>query len=60
MAEDKTLECVECKQSFVWTGGERDFYEKSGFSEPKRCRPCREARKAKKNGQGPKPSGRQP
>jgi hypothetical protein len=58
--EDKTIECADCQQAFTWNVGEQEFYQRSGFVEPRRCKPCRELRKAKKNGQGPKPTGRQP
>lgn len=52
---DKTLKCVEggkCPSggSFVFSAGEQEFYERKGFTEtPKRCKDCREARKAKRN-----------
>ncbi len=44
--EDKTLVCVECGQSFVFTAGEQEFYAQKGFmNEPKRCKPCKAQRK---------------
>ncbi len=47
-AEDKTIVCVDCKQEFVHTAEDQARYAERGFTnEPKRCRPCREARKAK-------------
>jgi hypothetical protein len=45
---DKTIKCRECKQDFTFTEGEQDFYAQRDFSEPKRCKPCRDARKAKR------------
>ncbi len=51
--EDKRLTCVECGQQFVFTAGEQEFYALKGFqAEPKRCRPCREARKLRSSGDG--------
>lgn len=45
---DKTIVCVDCKQEFVHTADDQKRYAERGFTnEPKRCRPCREARKAK-------------
>ncbi|HJZ85445.1 MAG TPA: zinc-ribbon domain containing protein [Polyangia bacterium] len=47
--QDKTLQCADCGQDFVFTAGEQEFYERKGFKEiPKRCKPCREARKARR------------
>lgn len=46
---DKTITCAECKQPFTFTEGEQEFYAQRGYSEPKRCKPCRDARKAQKD-----------
>ena len=46
MYTDKILVCADCSQQFVFTASEQDFYAQRGFSEPKRCAPCRNARKA--------------
>jgi CxxC-x17-CxxC domain-containing protein len=43
---DKILVCADCGQQFVFTASEQDFFAQRGFSEPKRCAPCRNARKA--------------
>ncbi|NLZ93075.1 MAG: zinc-binding protein [Firmicutes bacterium] len=46
MYEDKNLTCRECKQEFVFTAGEQEFYAEKGFeNEPARCPACRAARK---------------
>ena len=45
---DKELSCKDCGQLFTFTEGEQDFFSQRGFSEPVRCRPCRDARKAQK------------
>ena len=49
--EDKQLKCRDCKGTFTWSAGEQDFYEKRGFTEPKRCRECRQARKQQESEQ---------
>ncbi len=48
--EDKTLNCVDCQQEFIFTSGEQEFYAEKGFeNEPKRCPDCRRAKKAQRN-----------
>jgi CxxC-x17-CxxC domain-containing protein len=43
--EDKTLQCVECGESFTFTVAEQEFFASRGYTnEPKRCSTCREAR----------------
>lgn len=42
---DQTLSCEECGQQFTFTKGEQEFYEEKGFTPPKRCQACRQAKK---------------
>ncbi|MDD6264130.1 MAG: zinc-ribbon domain-containing protein [bacterium] len=45
--EDKTLVCQDCGNEFVFTAGEQEFYKEKGLdNEPKRCKECRNRRKA--------------
>ena len=44
--EDKTLKCQDCGKDFIFTAREQEFYAQKGFSEPKRCKECRDAKKA--------------
>lgn len=46
--EDKKIVCKECGKEFDFTAREQEFYKEKGFSEPKRCKECRDALKAKK------------
>lgn len=47
---DKTLQCKDCGNEFVFTAGEQEFYQQKGFTnEPTRCPSCRKARKAQRN-----------
>lgn len=47
---DKTIECRDCGNEFVFTVGEQEFYQEKGFTnEPVRCKECRQARKAARN-----------
>lgn len=47
--EDVTLNCKDCKNDFVFTSGEVEFYAGKGFPDPIRCPECRKAKKEKKN-----------
>lgn len=50
---DKTLTCRDCRNSFVFTTGEQEFYAEKGFTnEPTRCPDCRRANKAQRGGNG--------
>ncbi len=45
--EDKTLVCQDCGNEFTFTAGEQAFYKEKGLeNEPKRCKSCRDKRKA--------------
>ncbi len=47
--EDKTLTCVQCNQEFIFSSGEQEFFaEKNLGSPPKRCKPCRQQNKKKR------------
>jgi CxxC-x17-CxxC domain-containing protein len=51
--QDRPLQCLDCKNEFIFTAGEQEFYERKGFREiPKRCKPCRDARKSRRAGDG--------
>ena len=44
---DKTIVCVDCGAEFTFTANEQKQFADRGFtSDPKRCKPCRDARKA--------------
>jgi len=56
---DQTLECTDCREPFTFTEREQAFYAtkldaKTGqpWSAPKRCKPCREAKKQARRSQG--------
>ncbi|MDD2469878.1 MAG: zinc-ribbon domain-containing protein [Bacilli bacterium] len=42
--EDKTLTCKNCGAEFIFTAKEQEFYAQHNFSEPLRCKPCRDER----------------
>jgi len=46
--EDKEINCPDCHQDFTFTEGEQRFYEEREYTPPKRCKPCRDQRKAQR------------
>lgn len=49
---DKSLTCVDCSTEFTFSSGEQERYAQLGFTnEPKRCGPCRTAKKASRGGE---------
>lgn len=43
--QDRTINCVDCGEDFVWTGGEQVFFHDKGLkNEPKRCKACKLAK----------------
>ena len=51
MYEDKSIQCKECTEEFIFTAGEQEFYAERGFqNEPQRCKSCRDSRKAAARG----------
>jgi len=55
---DQEIACSECGDTFVFTVAEQNFYREKGLaSPPKRCRACRQARKAAGGSARPRPQG---
>ena len=43
--QDRSIECVDCHDLFVWTVGEQTFFHDKGLTnEPKRCKSCKHAK----------------
>src|SRR5207249_12311400 len=43
--EDRAITCVDCGEQFIWTAGEQVFFHDKGLkNEPKRCKPCKQAK----------------
>lgn len=43
--EDRKIKCVDCGEDFTWTAGEQVFFHDKGLrNEPKRCKPCKQAK----------------
>ena len=46
--KDRTLQCVDCGNDFVFTAGEQLFYADKHFqNDPKRCRSCKQKRSSR-------------
>lgn len=45
---DKTLTCQDCGQSFTFSADDQEFFAGKGYTEPKRCPSCRQARKSER------------
>jgi hypothetical protein len=43
---DLTITCLTCKQEFVFTQGEQDFYRSKNLPSPTLCMICRARQKA--------------
>jgi CxxC-x17-CxxC domain-containing protein len=55
---DKTLKCVECGGDFTYAASEQELHASLGYqNEPKRCAPCREAKRMRKGDRGPSRGG---
>jgi CxxC-x17-CxxC domain-containing protein len=53
--DDKTIVCADCGQEFTHSVADQERYAQRGLTnDPKRCKPCREKRRAQ---QGAKPGG---
>jgi CxxC-x17-CxxC domain-containing protein len=52
MAEDQQLMCSDCGQAFTFTAEDQDFFRERGYSAPKRCKACRQAKKNEQAGGG--------
>ena len=56
--QDKSLNCVDCGDPFIWTAGEQLFFADKNFkNEPKRCKGCKAKRAARPSGAGGVKSG---
>src|SRR5215204_2800228 len=43
--QDRPIRCVDCGEDFNWTAGEQLFFHDKGLkNEPKRCKPCKQAK----------------
>jgi hypothetical protein len=43
---DQERICSSCSQTYTWTAGEQLFFRDRDFTPPRRCRACRETKRA--------------
>lgn len=59
MYRDKDLTCRDCKQDFVFSASEQEFYQEKGFqNEPVRCPDCRQKNKQQRDNRSGRGSDR--
>ena len=51
-ADDQTLSCVDCGAQFTFSARDQAFYQERGYQAPRRCKTCRDKRKAGGGGGG--------
>lgn len=50
---DRTLTCMDCGQPFTFSADDQAYHAEKGYTnEPKRCAPCRQARRMQRNNDG--------
>lgn len=43
--EDREIKCIDCRQLFIWSAGEQQFFhDKNLKNPPKRCKTCKKAK----------------
>ena len=52
MSGDMQLTCSDCGQEFTFTSDDQAFFQERGYSVPKRCKSCRQAKKNEQGGGG--------
>ena len=52
MTQDLQLTCSDCGQEFTFSSEDQAFFQERGYSSPKRCKPCRQAKKNEQQGGG--------
>jgi len=47
---DEKIKCIDCSQEFLFTVNDQQFFKDKGFTAPKRCKACRQAKKEERAG----------
>jgi CxxC-x17-CxxC domain-containing protein len=49
--QEKSIQCSDCGVAFTHSAEDQEFFQSKGYTnEPKRCPPCRQARKSERSG----------
>ena len=54
---DVEITCAECNTAFPFTEREQEYYTERNLSQPKRCKACRDSRRANFGGSGGRGAG---
>ncbi len=54
---DRQITCSDCGAEFTFTAAEQEFFDQKGFRHPRRCKPCRQAKKDAGGDRGPRGGG---
>ena len=46
---DRSLACAECGETFNFSADDQQYHLEKGFTDPKRCPNCRQARRAQRS-----------
>ena len=47
--QDKAIVCAECGESFDFSADDQNYHSEKGYSDPKRCPSCRQARRSQRS-----------
>ncbi len=47
--QDQVITCADCGGQFHWSADEQAYYTAHGYVPPTRCKPCRQAKKARRD-----------
>ena len=47
-SEDRLMACIDCGENFILSAEEQAFFKERGYEQPKRCKPCRQAKKERR------------
>lgn len=42
---DQKLQCCDCPNEFLFSARDQEFFSQQGYTPPRRCKPCRDAKK---------------
>ena len=53
---DRVLTCVNCGNNFTFSAEDQEYHSSRGFTDPRRCPSCRQARREQAGGGAPRTS----
>jgi DNA replicative helicase MCM subunit Mcm2 (Cdc46/Mcm family) len=49
---EQRITCADCGREFTFSAEEQAFFREKGFTPPKRCKSCRQAKKEQRENDG--------